>query len=142
MFSNSFNFILFNTLFPHFLSVYIKDFFDNIERYINFGIQSLNEKCFQILAMLFQDKKVFSQSLNIIRIFFEKIINIYSKTNAKLGKKRKIYSDLMIYIFNIIEDDYNTIRSNLKLSSLKEIDILFKDIKKTKENKYKFRLYN
>jgi hypothetical protein len=69
-------FILFNTLFPHFLSASIKDFFDNIERYINFGIQSINEKCFQILSMLFQDKKVFSQSLNIIRNFFEKLINI------------------------------------------------------------------
>ena len=135
-------FILFNTLFPQFLSISIKDFFDNIERYINFGIQSINEKCFQILFMLFQDKKIFGQSINYIKILFEKLIKIYAKTNIKLGKKRKIYSDLMIYIFNNIEDDYNTIRSNLKLSSLKEIDILFKDIKKTKENKYKFRLYN
>ena len=135
-------FILFNTLFPHFLTASIKDFFDNIERYINFGIQSINEKCFQILSMLFQDKKVFSQSLNIIRNFFEKLINIYSKTNAKLGKKRKIYSDLLIYFYNNIEDDYTTIRSNLKLSSLKEIDSLFNKIKKSKENKYKFRLYN
>ena len=92
--------------------------------------------------MLFQDKKIFGQSINYIKILFEKLIKIYAKTNIKLGKKRKIYSDLMIYIFNNIEDDYNTIRSNLKLSSLKEIDILFKDIKKTKENKYKFRLYN
>ena len=135
-------FILFNTLFPQFLSISIKDFFDNIERYINFGIQSINEKCFQILFMLFQDKKIFGQSINYIKILFEKLIKIYAKTNIKLGKKRKIYSDLMIYIFNNIEDDYSTIRSNLKLSSLKEIDNLFKDIKKTKENKYKFRLYN
>ena len=135
-------FILFNTLFPHFLSSSIKDFFDNIERYINFGIQSINEKCFQILNILFQDKKIFAQSLNYIRILFERIINIYAKTNYKLGKKRKIYSDLLIYIYNNIEDDYNIIRSNLKLSSLKEIDILFNKIKKNKENKYKFRLYN
>ena len=135
-------FIHFNTLFPHFLSSSIKDFFDNIERYINFGIQSINEKCFQILFMLFQEKKIFAQSLNYIRILFEKIINIYSKTNSKLGKKRKIYSDLLIFIYNNIEDDYNTIRSNLKISSLKEIDLLFNKIKKNKENKYKFRLYN
>ena len=135
-------FILFNTLFPHFLSSSIKDFFDNIERYINFGIQSINEKCFQILNILFQDKKIFAQSLNYIRILFERIINIYAKTNYKLGKKRKIYSDLLIYIYNNIEDDYNIIRSNLKLSSLKEIDILFNQIKKNKENKYKFKLYN
>ena len=135
-------FILFNTLFPHFLSASIKDFFDNIERYINFGIQSINEKCFHILFILFQDKKLFAQSLNYIRILFEKLINIYAKTNSKLGKKRKIYSDLLIYIYNNIEDDYSTIRNNLKLSSLKEIDNLFNKIKKSKENKYKFRLYN
>ena len=135
-------FIHFNSLFPHFLSSSIKDFFDNIERYINFGIQSINEKCFQILFMLFQEKKIFGQSLNYIRILFEKIINIYSKTNAKLGKKRKIYADLLIFIYNNIEDDYNTIRSNLKISSLKEVDLLFNKIKKNKENKYKFRLYN
>ena len=135
-------FILFNTLFPHFLSVSIKDFFDNIERYINFGLQTINEKCYQILYTLFQDKKVFAQSLNYIRILFEKIINIYSKTNSKTGKKRKIYSDLLIYIFNNIEDDYSTIRNNLKISSLKEIDMLFNKLKKNKENKFKFRLYN
>ena len=135
-------FIIFNTLFPHFLSSSIKDFFDNIERYINFGIQSINDKCFQILNILFQDKKIFAQSLNYIRILFEKIINLYAKTNYKLGKKRKIYADLLIYIYNNIEDDYNIIRSNLKLSSLKEIDMLFNKIKKNKENKYKFRLYN
>ena len=132
-------FILFNTLFPHFLSVSIKDFFDNIERYINFGLQTINEKCYQILYTLFQDKKVFAQSLNYIRILFEKIINIYSKTNSKTGKKRKIYSDLLIYIFNNIEDDYSTIRNNLKISSLKEIDMLFNKLKKNKENKFKFR---
>ena len=135
-------FIIFNTLFPHFLSSSIKDFFDNIERYINFGIQSINDKCFQILNILFQDKKIFAQSLNYIRILFEKIINLYAKTNYKLGKKRKIYADLLIYIYNNIEDEYSVIRSNLKLSSLKEIDMLFNKIKKNKENKYKFRLYN
>ena len=64
-------FILFNTLFPQFLSISIKDFFDNIERYINFGIQSINDKCFQILNILFQDKKIFAQSLNYIRIFYK-----------------------------------------------------------------------
>ena len=135
-------FILFNTLFPHFLSSSIKDFFDNIERYINFGIQSINEKCFQILFILFQDKKIFSQSLNYIRILFEKLISLYAKTNMKLGKKRKIYSDFLKFIYNNIEDDYTAIRSNLKLSSFKEIDTFFKQIEKNKENKYKFRLYN
>ena len=60
-------FIIFNSLFPQYLSTSIKDFFDNIERYINFGIASINDKCFKILYMIFQDKKLFSQCLNYIK---------------------------------------------------------------------------
>ena len=59
-------FFLFNTFFSHFLSISIKDFF--VERYINFGIQSINKKCFQILFMLFQDKKNFCTKYYINKI--------------------------------------------------------------------------
>ena len=89
--------------------------------------------------MIFQDKKLFSQSLNYIKNFFEKLIKLYVKITPKSSKKRKVYSDLIIYIYNNIEDDYNIIKNNIKLNSFKEIDNLFN---KFKENKYKFRLYN
>ena len=135
-------FIIFNSLFPQYLSTSIKDFFDNIERYINFGIASINDKCFKILYMIFQDKKLFSQCLNYIKNLFEKLIKLYSKMTSKSGKKRKIYSDIILYIYNNIEDDYNTIKNNIKLDSFKEVDNLFYNVKKNKENKYKFRLYN
>ena len=39
-------FIIFNSLFPNFLPSSMKDFYDNIERYVNFGISSINEKKF------------------------------------------------------------------------------------------------
>ena len=167
-------FILFNSLFPNFLNSSMKDFFDNIERYINFGISSINENCFKIFFLFFQDKKLFGQSMNeiikllnssyikmikflnsllismienniiyenYVKILFEKMINIYVKMGKKVGEKRNIYSKLLIYIYNNIEDDYNTcIKNNIKLSSYKEIDSLFNKIKKNKK-KYKYRLY-
>ena len=167
-------FILFNSLFPHFLSTSMKDFFDNIERYVNFGISSINENCFKIFFLIFQDKKLFSQSLNeivkllntqytkmakflngllvtmidnnimpenYIKILFEKLINVYIKIGTKLTEKKKIYSKLLIFIYNNIEDDYNTcIKNNIKLKSYKEIDALFSKIKKNKKD-YKYRLY-
>ena len=167
-------FILFNSLFPHFLSTSMKDFFDNIERYVNFGISSINENCFKIFFLIFQDKKLFSQSLNeiakllntqytkmakflngllvtmidnnimpenYIKILFEKLINVYIKIGTKITEKKKIYSKLLIFIYNNIEDDYNTcIKNNIKLKSYKEIDALFGKIKKNKKD-YKYRLY-
>ena len=167
-------FILFNSLFPNFLSNSMKDFFDNIERYINFGISSINENCFKIFFLFFQNKKLFSQSMNeiikllnssyikmvkflnsllismienniisenYVKLLFEKLINIYVKTGKKLIEKKKIYSKLLTYIYNNIEDDYSTcIKTNIKLSSYKELDSLFNKIKKNKK-KYKYRLY-
>ena len=167
-------FILFNSLFPHFLSTSMKDFFDNIERYVNFGISAINENCFKIFFLIIQDKKLFSQSLNeiikllntsyikmvkflngllvtlidnniipenYIKILFEKLIHIYIKMGFKLTEKKKIYSKLLIFIYNNIEDDYNScIKNNIKLKSYKELDTLFNKIKKNKKN-YKYRLY-
>ena len=167
-------FILFNSLFPHFLSSSMKDFFDNIERYVNFGISSINENCFKIVFLIFQDKKLFSQSLNeiikllntrftkmakflngllvtmidnniipenYVKLLFEKLINVYIKMGTKLTEKKQIYSKLLIFIYNNIEDDYNTsIKNNIKLKSYKETDALFNKIKKNKKQ-YKYRLY-
>ena len=166
-------FILFNSLFPNFLSSSMKDFFDNIERYVNFGISSINENCFKIIFLMFQDKKLYNQSLNeifkllntsyikmvkflnslliamienniisenYVKILFEKLIHIYVKMGMKITEKKKIYSKLLVYIYNNIEDDYNTIKNNVKLSSNKEIESLFNKIKKNKK-KYKYRLY-
>ena len=166
-------FILFNTIFPNFLSSSMKDFFDNIERYVNFGITSINENCFKIIFMILQDKKLYNQSLNEIfkllnssyikmvrflnsllismmennlisennvKILFEKLINIYAKMGTKITEKKKIYSKLLTYIYNNIEDDFNEIKNNIKLSSNKEISSLFNKIKKSKKN-YKYRLY-
>ena len=166
-------FIIFNSLFPTFLSSSMKDFYDNIERYVNFGISSINENCFKIIFLTFQDKKLYIQSLNEIfkllntsyikmakflnsllitmienniisenniKILFEKLINIYIKMGKKVNEKKKIYSKLLIYIYNNIEDDYNCLKNNIKLSSYKELDTLFIKIKKNKK-KYKYRFY-
>ena len=79
--------------------------------------------------------------LNYIKILFEKLINVYIKIGTKLTEKKKIYSKLLIFIYNNIEDDYNTcIKNNIKLKSYKEIDALFYKIKKNKKD-YKYRLY-
>ncbi len=166
-------FILFNSIFPHFLTSSMKDFFNNVERYVNFGISSINENCFKIFFLIFQDKKLFSQSLNeiikllntpyikmvkflngllvtmienniipenYVKLFFEKLIHIYIKLGPKMREKKKIYSKLLTYIYNNIEDDYNIIKNNIKLSSYKETDSLFIKIKKNKKN-YKYRFY-
>jgi hypothetical protein len=160
-------FILFNSIFPHFLTSSMKDFFNNVERYVNFGISSINENCFKIFFLIFQDKKLFSQCLNeiikllnspyikmvkflngllvtmiennimpenYVKIFFEKLINIFVKMPPKLTEKKKIYTKLLTYIYNNIDDDYNIIKNNIKLSSYKEFDSVFSKIKKIKKS--------
>ena len=91
-------FILLNSLFPRFLSSSMKDFFDNIERYINFGISSINENCFKIVFLIFQDKKLFSQSLN----------EIIKLLNTRFTKMAKFLNGLLVTMIdnNIIPENY------------------------------------
>ena len=163
-------FIIFNSLFPNFLNISIKDFLDNVERYISFGINSINESCIKIFLMLFDDKKLYNQAFNelikllvkssslktikflqdiiiilfkkdilqenYIKILFEKIIQIYSKIDYKNNEKKKIFEKIIISMYLYIEDDYQTIKKNIKLSSYKELDNLFNKLYSSEYKKH------
>ena len=166
-------FIIFNKYFPGFLAVSMKDFFDNVERFISFGVYGINEHCIKIFLMMFEDKKLYSQTFNefmklliksssikvykfiqeliiallnknllqenYIKLLFERIITIYSTINKNNDKKR-IFSQLIKNIYYYIEDDYDDIKQNIKLSSYKELDSLFEEINSS-ENKKSFITY-
>ena len=170
-------FIIFNSLFPHFLNVSMKDFFDNVERFISFGMISINESCTKIFLMLFNDKKLYNHTFNeliklltkssslkvikfineiilllfhnnmlqenYIKILFEKIIQIFSNINNKNMEKKKIFEKLIKSIYFYIEDDYQIIKRYIKLSSYKDLDILFNKINSSnlKKNLITFTLY-
>ena len=170
-------FIIFNTLFPNFLNTSMKDFFDNVERFISFGMISINESCIKIFFMLFNDKKLFNQAFNelikliiksgslkvikfiqeiisilfdknmlqenYIKILFEKIIQIYCNINNKNIEKKKIFEKLIKSLYYYIEDDYQIIKKNIKLSSDKDLDILFNKINSSnfKKNIITYSLY-
>ena len=161
-------FIIFNNFFPGYLSISMKDFFDNVERFISFGIYGINELCVKIFLMMFEDKKLYSQAFNefmklliktssikvykfiqeliqvllsknllqenYIKILFEKVIHIYVNIN-KNNDKKKIFSQLIQNIYFYIEDDYQEIKRNIKLSSYKELDSLFDKINSSNEKK-------
>ena len=161
-------FIVFNNFFPGFLSVSMKDFFDNVERFISFGVYGINELCIKIFLMLFEDKKLYNQAFNdfmklliktssirvykfiqeliivllsknllqenYIKLLFEKIIQLYSKIN-KNNDKKKIFSQLIQNIYFYIEDDYQEIKQNIKLSSYKDLDSLFDKINSSNDKK-------
>ena len=169
-------FFIFNSLFPGFLSVSMKDFFDNVERFISFGVYGINELSIKIFLMMFEDKKLCNQAFNelmkllinsssvnvykfiqelilillnknllpenYIKILFEKIIFIYIKIN-KNNEKKRIFSQLIKNIYNYLEDDYQDIKQNLKLSSYKELDSLFEQINSSnmKKNFITYTLY-
>ena len=154
-------FIVFNNYFPGYLSTSFKNFFDNAERFISFGVYGINELCNKIFLMIFEDKKLNNQafsefmkllikssSINVykfiqeiillllnknliqennIKTLFEKVIQIYININ-KNNEKKKIFSQLINNIYKYIEDDYDNIKKNIKLSSYKELDSLFAKI--------------
>ena len=172
-------FIIFNTLFPNFINNSMKDFFDNVERFISFGIFSINESCIKIFLMLFNDKKLYNQTFNeilklviksssasakiikflqelisilfekniiqenFIKILFEKIIQTYININIKNSEKKKIFENIIKNIYYYIEDDYENIKKNIKLSSYKDLDILFNKINSSnfKKNIITYNLY-
>ena len=170
-------FIIFNTLFPHFLNISIKDFFDNVERFISFGISSINESCIKIFIMFFNDKKLYNLTFNelikllvkasssktnkflqeiifillkkdifqenYIKILFEKILHIYINSN-KNNDKKKIFTQIIKNIYYYIEDDYQTIKKNVKLKSSKDLDNVFNKIYSSpdfKKNSITYTLY-
>ena len=170
-------FIIFNTLFPHFLNISIKDFFDNVERFISFGISSINESCIKIFIMFFNDKKLYNLTFNelikllvkasssktnkflqeiifillkkdifqenYIKILFEKILHIYTNSN-KNNDKKKIFTQIIKNVYYYIEDDYQTIKKNVKLKSSKDLDNVFNKIYSSpdfKKNSITYTLY-
>ena len=77
---------------------------------------------------------------NYIKLIFEKSIHIYNsnKGNVKNNEKRKNYGKLITFIYQIIEDDTNTIKHFVHMTSQKEFDSLLSKVKKLN---IKFRLY-
>ena len=94
-------FIIFNSLFPNFLNDSIKDFFDNVERFISFGIIAINESCIKIFLMLFNDKKLYNQTFNE----FLKLLNKSATSSVKIIK---FIQELVLVLFkkNIFQENY------------------------------------
>ena len=84
------------------------------------------------------NKNVLSE--NYIKLIFEKSIHIYNsnKGNVKNNEKRKNYGKLITFIYQIIDDDTNTIKHFVHMTSQKEFDSLLSKVKKANT---KFRLY-
>ena len=78
-------------------------------------------------------------SENYIKMLFEKSIHIYFSMGLKFFEKKKIFSKMILSIYQVIEDDIQTIKNYNKITSQKEFDSLFLKSKKNKEIKY--RLY-
>ena len=78
-------------------------------------------------------------SENYVKMLFEKSIHIYFSMGLKFFEKKKIFSKMILSIYNIIEDDIQTIKNYNKITSQKEFDNLFLKSKKSKD--IKFRLY-
>ena len=57
-------FLVFNNLFPGYLTLGFKDFLDNVERFISFGVYGINELCNKIFIMIFEDKKLNNQAFH------------------------------------------------------------------------------
>ena len=94
-------FIIFNSLFPSFLNISMKDFFDNVERFISFGIFSINESCIKIFFMLFNDKKLYNQTFN-------ELVKLLIKSSSASIKIIKFIQELISVLFekNIIQENY------------------------------------
>ena len=59
-------FITFNTMFPEQNENCIKDFIDNFERIVSYGVASINECCRRIVFMFIKERKSFSNMLNML----------------------------------------------------------------------------
>ena len=59
-------FITFNTVFPEQNENCIKDFIDNFERIVSYGVASINECCRRVVFMFIKERKSFSNVLNML----------------------------------------------------------------------------
>ena len=59
-------FITFNTVFPEQNEHCIKDFLDNFERIVSYGVASINECCRRIVFMFIKERKSFGSVLNML----------------------------------------------------------------------------
>ena len=116
-------YIIFNTLFPNFLYVSFKDFFDNIERYVSFGINSINESCIKIIFMYLKDKKLYHQAIN-------ELIKLLEKSSSSL-KMIKLIQEILIKILDndLLQENY------LKIIFEKAIKLYIKTNNKNIEKK-------
>ena len=125
-------FIIFNSLFPSFLTNSMKDFFDNVERFISFGIFSINESCIKIFFMLFNDKKLYNQTFN-------ELLKLLIKSSSASIKIIKFIQELISFLFekNILQENYVKILfekiiyiySNINIKNIEKKKIFEKLIK-------------
>ena len=118
-------FIIFNSLFPNFLIISNKDFFDNIERFISFGMFSINENCAKIFMMLFKDRKLYNQAFNEILKLLDKSISLSTKIN-------KFIQEIIIILFEkkILQENYVKILFEKIIHIYSNINIKNNDKKK------------
>ena len=114
-------FIIFNNFFPGFLSVSMKDFFDNVERFISFGVYGINDLCTKIFLMLFEDKKLYNQAFN-------EFIKLLIKTSSI--RVYKFIQELIVVLLskNMLQENY------IKILFEKTIQ-LFSNINKNNDKK-------
>jgi hypothetical protein len=81
------------------LNVSIKDFFDNVERFISFGISSINESCIKIFIMFFNDKKLYN-------LAFNELIKLLVKASS--SKTNKFLQEIIFILLkkNIFQENY------------------------------------
>ena len=92
-------FVIFNTFFPDYLSISMKDFFDNVDRFISFGVYGINELCIKIFLMMFEDKKLHN-------ITFNEFIKLLIKSSSI--KVYKFIQELSLILLekNILQENY------------------------------------
>ena len=116
-------FIIFNTFFPGYLSQSLKDFFDNAERFISFGVYGINELCNKIFLMIFEDKKLNNQAFSE----FMKLLIKSSSINVY-----KFIQDIILLLLN-----KNLIQENNIKTLFEKVIQIYINIKIIKNNEKK-----
>jgi hypothetical protein len=82
-------------------------------------------------------------SENYIKFLLEKSILYYSTSlSSKNIERKKIFAKLITEIYSIIEDHYDVIRKNVNVTNFKDLEKLFKSVKKRKDIHKRFIIYN
>ena len=137
-------FLVFNNLFPGYLTLGFKDFLDNVERFISFGVYGINELCNKIFIMIFEDKKLNNQafhefmkllikssSINVYKFIQELILVLLNKNLLQENNIKTLFEKIIQLYTNINKNnDKKKIFSQLINNIYKYIEDDYSEIKK------------